>query len=222
MQKTFDLIIFDLDGTLIDNRVAIRENFNHALSLFGYSPLPNSRIDSMIGTPLLEMFERILPEHDKHLASQMVTEYRIRYSNTSHHGVVVLGEVIPALVYLKEAGFKLAVATTKADNEAHSLLQKIGLYNYFDVVTGFRDGVRVKPHPDMIHYILKELAIEPSKTALVGDTPTDVFTAKNASVASIVVTSGVSLGMTTLEKIHESKPDMIISSLAELKNILVK
>jgi len=168
------------------------------------------------------MFERILPEHDRHLASQMVAEYRKRYNNTSHHGVVVLDEVIPTLVYLKKAGFKLAVATTKADNEARSLLQKIGLYNYFDVVTGFRDDIRVKPHPDMIYYILKELAIEPSKTALVGDTPTDVFTAKNAGIAVIVVTSSVSLGMTTLDNIYASKPDRIIHSLAELKNILVK
>jgi len=176
----------------------------------------------MIGTPLLEMFERILPEHDRHLASQMVAEYRKRYSTTSHRGVVVLDEVIPTLVYLKKAGFRLAVATTKADSETRSLLQKIGLYNYFDVVTGFRDGIRVKPHPDMVHYILKELAAEPSKTAFVGDTPTDVFTAKNANVYVVAVTSSVSLGMTTLDNIYASKPDRIINSLAELKNILVK
>jgi len=57
---------------------------------------------------------------------------------------------------------------------------------------------------------------------LVGDTPTDVFTAKNASVYAVAITSSVSLGMTTLDNIYASKPDRIINTLAELKNILVK
>ncbi|MDI6721679.1 MAG: HAD family hydrolase [Candidatus Aenigmarchaeota archaeon] len=155
--KRFELAVFDLDGTLIDNRFAIRKNFNYARGLHGHEPLPDHKIDSMIGSSLLKMFEKTLRKPDKYLAPAMENEYRKRYRTTSHEGVVILDSVISTLEYLVKEGFKLAVATSKADAEAHVLLQKIDLYKYFDFVTGFRDGIRTKPDPDMIQYIMKEL-----------------------------------------------------------------
>lgn len=216
MQKRFYLVQFDLDGTLIDNRTAIRENFNHARKHHGYHALPDERIDSMIGTALLEMFQKTLPESDRHLAPQLVAAYRERYHETSHVGVVILDGVIPILDYLRRDDFKSAVATTKANDEVHPLLQRIGLYGYFDLVVGFMEGIRTKPHPDMVQYIMRELGVEPQRTVLVGDTPIDVMTARNAGVYSIAVTSSVPLGFTTLDKIRDAKPDVVIDSLSEL------
>ena len=220
MQKRFDLVILDLDGTMIDNRVAIRTNFNYTLGLHKYDPLPDKEIDSMIGTALVEMFERTLLESDRHLAPQMVDEYRERYSGTSHEGVVILDGVVPMLEYLRQNGFKSAVATTKADVEVHPLLQRIGLYGYFNLITGFREGIRTKPHPDMVQYIMRELDVRPERTALVGDTPTDIMTARNAGIYPIAVTTSVPLGMTTLDKIYAARPDVVIDSLRELPNHL--
>jgi len=220
MKKRFDLVIFDLDGTLIDNRVAIRKNFNYARELYGYPPLAEDQIYSMIGTPLLEMFEKTLPESDKHLTPQLVNEYRKRYRSTCHKGVIILDSAIPTLEYLKKEKFKLAVATTKANNEVHILLKKIGLYEYFDVISGFKEGMKNKPSPDIVQYIMHTLCIESPKTALVGDTPMDVMTARNAGIYAIAVTSSISLGMTTMDKINNAKPDVVISSLHELPNHL--
>ena len=216
MQKRFDLVAFDLDGTLIDNRVAIRSNFNYARGLHGYPPLPDNQIDSMIGTALTEMFEKTLPESDKNLAPQMVAEYRERYHNTSHEGVVILDGVVGTLERLQSDGFKLAVATTKVNDEVHPLLQRIELYRYFDLVTGSRKGLRTKPYPDMVLYIMKELGVIPERATLVGDTPTDVMTARNAGVYSIAVTSSIPLGFTTRDKIYSAKPDAIIDSLRDV------
>jgi phosphoglycolate phosphatase-like HAD superfamily hydrolase len=67
---------------------------------------------------------------------------------------------------------------------------------------------------------MKTLDIRPEKTVMVGDTPVDVATARNAGVYSIVVTSGVTLQTTTLDAIQQSKPDIIVSSLSGLLNIL--
>lgn len=220
MRRRFDLVIFDLDGTLIDNRKAIRENFNHALKAFHFPQLEEDRIDAMIGTPLAEMFEKTLPPHGRHLAPKLVDTYIQRYKETSHVGTTVLDGVIPTLQELKKNGFRLAIATTKNNDTVQPLLERMGLYKYFDLVTGRREGMRNKPHPDMLNYVMKELGIEPQRTAMVGDTPVDVTTARNAGIHVIVVTSSVPLGITTLAKIRNAKPDAIISSLRDLPSNL--
>jgi len=215
-RRRFDLVIFDLDGTLIDNRVAIRDNFNWTLAAYGYQPFTDSQIDSMIGTPLIEMFQRTIPEKDRHLAPELVDVYRRRYHETGHEGVVILDDTISVLEHLRSSGFKLAVATTKEDNEAKFLVQKIGLSKHFDLITGLKKGFRNKPNPDMVQYVVTELGVDTDRTVFVGDTPIDIMTARNAGIYAIAVTSSVPLGMTTLDKIHGANPDVIIDSLREL------
>ncbi len=219
MGRLFDLVIFDLDGTLIDNRVAIRENFNHALSLHGYSEPPDSEIDSMVGMPLLEMFKKC--GADDEVAPELVMAYKRRYHDTSHNGVVIFSGVIQLLESLRNNGFKLAIATTKAENEALSLLQKIGLHKYFDLVAGSTESIRPKPHPDMIHRITEKIGVAKEKTILVGDTPVDVATARNAGIKVAAVTTGVSLGFATREEIIALKPDYVMHSVSDLARILL-
>lgn len=219
MQNKFGLVIFDLD-TLIDNRSAIRENFNRALKSCGYPPAPLNRIDAMIGNTLLEMFREVLPASERHLAPELVLAYRRSYRDTCHKGVLLLDGVLPTLKRMREEAFKLAVATTKADELAKILMNRIGLDKYFDLVTGSKEEARAKPHADIIQFTMRELGFGPTQTALVGDTPVDVATSRNAGTYSIVVTSGVALGFTILERIRDSRPDAIISSLTELPDLL--
>jgi phosphoglycolate phosphatase len=216
LQRKFDLVIFDLDGTLIDGRMAIRENFNHALKSLGLPQVEDERIDAMIGTPLVEMFERTIPPTSRYLASRLVEIFAERYTTTGHIGTKVLNGVIPTLEKLRECGFKLAVVTSKEDDRVRPLLERIELHRYFDLVTGRREGMRNKPHADMIKYVLKELDVDPQKTVLVGDTPLDVMTARNAGIYVIAVTSSIDLGIATLDGIRKSNPGAIISSLLEL------
>jgi len=215
-KRRFDLVIFDLDGTLIDNRVAIRDNFNWTLAAYGYQPLTDDAIDSMIGTPLIEMFQRTIPEKDGHLAPELVDVYRRRYHDTGDHGVVILDDAISVLRYLRDSGLKLAVATTKEDNEAKFLVQKIGLSKHFDLITGLKQGFKNKPNPDMVRYVVTELGVDTDRTVFVGDTPIDIMTARNAGIYAIAVTSSAPLGMTTLDKIRAANPDVIIDSLRDL------
>lgn len=220
MQKRFDLVIFDADGTLIDNRHAIRSNFNYARQAHGYPPLPESEIDAMIGTPLVEMYERTLPETDRNLAPQMAKMHAELYLTNCDQGIVILGGAVSTLEYLRWHGFKSAVATTKSTRGMQHLFQKIGLYDRFDMVVGVQDGIKPKPHPDMIYYILEQLQIEKQRAILVGDTPTDIETARNSGIPVIAITSGTRLGTTTLDKLYEANPDAMINSLAELSDHL--
>jgi phosphoglycolate phosphatase-like HAD superfamily hydrolase len=152
-QSKFDLIIFDLDGTLVDGREAIRENFHFALKKFDLPQVEDEEIDAMIGLPLVEMFERTLAPSNRHMAPKLVSVYAEKYIETGHVGTTILSDVIPTLQRLRKDGFKLAVATSKKNDPVRPLLERLGLHKYFDLVTGCREGMRNKPHPDMIRFI---------------------------------------------------------------------
>ena len=220
MQKKFDLIIFDLDGTLVDGREAIRESFHLVLEKFNLPQLEDDKIDAMIGLPLVEMFENTLPPSNRHLAWKLTEVYAERYKQTGHIGTTILSNVIPTLEKLKKDGFKLAVATSKRNEAVGPLLVKIGLYKYFDLVTGLREGMRNKPYPDMIEYVMEQLNVGTQRTVMVGDTPLDIITARNSGIHVIAVTSSIALGITTMDKICNANPDAIISSLVDLSNNL--
>jgi phosphoglycolate phosphatase len=216
VERKFDLLIFDLDGTLIDNRVAIRNNFNHALRINGQPELSHDQIDRTIGRSLSEVFEELLPIGSEIKTEDLLRSFRTNYRQTNHIGLELLDGVPDILEKLKRAGFKLAISTTKADEEVHLLLKKIALYDYFDLVTGFTKELRTKPHPDMLDYIMRKLDIRPQRTAMIGDTYLDIEAAKNAHTHSIVVLSGVKLGIASLDLLRNSNPDIIISSLRDL------
>jgi len=215
-QSKFDLIIFDLDGTLVDGREAIRENFHFALKKFGLPQVEDEEIDAMIGLPLVEMFERTLAPSNRHMALKLVSVSAEKYMETGHVGTTTLSDVIPTLQRLRKDGFKLAVATSKKNDPVRPLLERLGLHKYFDLVSGCREGMRNKPHPDMIRFITKELNVEPPRAVMVGDTPVDIVTARNTGISVIPVTSSISLGVTTINKIRDAKPDIVISSLLDL------
>jgi len=220
MPKRYDLVIFDADGTLIDNRHAIRSNFNYARQAQGYPPLPESEIDAMIGTPLVEMYGRTLPESARHLAPQMARMHAERYLSNCDKGIVILDGAVSTLEYLRQNGFRSAEATTKTTGGVRQLFQKIGLYDRFDMVVGVQDGIKPKPHPDMIYYILEQLQIGKERAVLVGDTPTDIETARNAGIQVIVVTTGVKLGFADFREIRAMQPDLIVPSLPDVVDYL--
>jgi phosphoglycolate phosphatase-like HAD superfamily hydrolase len=118
------------------------------------------------------------------------------------------------------ADFKTAVATSKNRAETIPLLHKIQLAKYFDIIMGTGEGIREKPHADMVEYILAEARVMPEKAILLGDTPIDVRTARNAGMSVGVVTTGAGFGFTTVEELHAAAPDFIVPSLKEALRFL--
>ncbi len=180
MERRFELVIFDLDGTLIDNRVAIRENINRALREHGLPEVDISAIDKTIGVPLEDAFIILSPGITPETALELRARYRSSYEPNSHKGVEFLEGVPEVLVSLKKKGFKLAIATTKTAFILKPLLEKIDLMKYFDLPMGRVDGMKSKPDPQMINYILNKLEVKPQRAVMVGDTEIDVLAGKNA------------------------------------------
>ncbi|MDE1870306.1 MAG: HAD-IA family hydrolase [Candidatus Micrarchaeota archaeon] len=221
MERKFDLVLFDLDGTLIDNRTAVEENVNFALNKFGFESVPGPKIDAQIGRHLPDIFRAFLPKEKWDLAEELSSAYRARYVTASDKGLVIFSEARGALGTLSQMGIMLGVVTNKMEGAAE-LLKKIGLYENFKLIISPSKELRPKPYPDMILSALESEKVRPERAAYVGDTAIDVASAKNAGVCSIAVMTGAEIGIVNLKELIESKPDFTIPNLSGLEQIASK
>ncbi|MDE1810537.1 MAG: HAD family hydrolase [Candidatus Micrarchaeota archaeon] len=218
--KSFDLIIFDLDGTLVDNRVAIVNAYKKALEEFGYAYPGDKWVWSRIGAPVHDAFVAVTKGVEEGKISEMVDVFRDAYIKDCDKGVEVLPGAVELLTYLRKNGFKTGLATTKGNAGAQELLKRAGLIDYFDVAVGLTDEFRPKPDPSMLDYIIGKLGVERSRTMYVGDTPIDMAAARNAKVKSVAVMTGIDIGATTLQELKSSNPDIMMQSLSDLSAYL--
>lgn len=181
------VILFDLDGTLIDSTEAILESFSVAFETFD-SPVPHEDlIKAEIGHPLDDMFATLGVESS--CVDAHVQAYKMHYRKISCAKTILLPEAREA-VELASQHAVLGVVTTKTAKYSIELLEHMGLMRYFDVLIGREDVVNPKPHPEPIFKALSQLPSDKKKYWMIGDTPMDILAAKAAKINSVAVTCG--------------------------------
>ncbi len=181
------IILFDLDGTLIDSTEAILESFDIAFKTFD-SPVPDEElIKAEIGHPLDAMFATLGVEED-HVDAH-VQAYKMHYRKISCAKTVLLPEAREALELASQHAV-LGVVTTKTAKYSIELLEHMGLMTYFDVLVGREDVENPKPHPEPILKALSKLQSDKSIYWMIGDTPMDILAANAANINSVAVTCG--------------------------------
>ncbi|MCW8821672.1 MAG: HAD family hydrolase [Sulfurovum sp.] len=181
------IILFDLDGTLIDSTEAILESFSVAFKTFN-SPVPDEDvIKAEIGHPLDVMFETLGVEAS-HVDAH-VQAYKMHYRKISCAKTVLLPDAREA-VKLASKHAKLGVVTTKTAKYSIELLEHMDLMKYFDVLVGREDVEHPKPHPEPILKALFKLQTDKSKYWMIGDTPMDILAAQAANIDCVAVTCG--------------------------------
>ncbi len=181
------IILFDLDGTLIDSTEAILESFHNAFDVYSHPHPKDEQITALIGHPLEVMFEELGVE--KEHVSTFVTTYKEHYRVISTQKTILLESAREAVV--KASKFAtLGIVTTKTGKYSRVLMEHFELMEYFDVLIGREDVQNPKPHAEPILKALE--VIEPKKREvwMIGDTKLDLICAKNAGVRSIGVLSG--------------------------------
>ncbi|MBB5021769.1 HAD hydrolase-like protein [Desulfurispira natronophila] len=182
------VVLFDLDGTLIDSTDAIVESFGTAFRVHGRHPLPASSVVALIGHPLTEMFRRL--GIDEHHVNSFVAAYKQHYRSIARQKTTLLPYGILALQQVK-AFARMGVVTTKTGRYSIEILQHLQVLGYFETVVGFEDVVCVKPHPEPILTALKRMQVMPGpEVYMIGDTSMDVESAVAACVTPLAVTSG--------------------------------
>ena len=194
------LIIFDLDGTLLDTLTDLQNSVNFALSQYGFPLKSREDVRKAIGNGVAKLMERCTPKgtanpHYFDCFERCKKHYSEHYSDATFPY-----EDMPFVVNeLKKLGYKTAVATNKIDKLAKELIE----YHYpnaFDYVLGDIDGVPKKPNPDMINNIISHFNIDKSEVIYIGDTNVDEETALNSGLDYVLV----SYGYRTLEEIKKT------------------
>jgi len=182
-----NIILFDLDGTLIDSTEAILESFTVAFQTFSKEVPSEDLIKAEIGHPLDHMFTTLGVEEEK--VWEYVHAYKMHYREISCLKTVLLDEAREA-VELASCHAILGVVTTKTAKYSIELLEHMGLMEYFEVLIGREDVTYPKPHPEPIEKALLKLPTVTGEVWMVGDTCMDMLSAKEVNIGRVAVTCG--------------------------------
>ena len=184
------LLIFDLDGTLVDTLVDLKNAVNHALLLKNYPERSLEQIRKAIGNGVAKLVARSIPNGtDNPDYPETLAEFRKYYSVHSVDFTKPYPGVLDTLINLKSQGYIIAVATNKLTDIARPLLE--GFYpNIFDYIQGDEPGMDRKPAPMMVESLCARFNVEKKDAFYIGDTNVDMETAENSGVDFVLVTYG--------------------------------
>jgi len=184
------LCIFDLDGTLVDSLRDIAEAVNECLELLGLPPQPLDRYRYLVGEGIPRLCERALGQSHPHLVNRLAEVARPRYRVRPLRHTRPYPGVVEMTQTLRRRDLRLAVLSNKPHEMTTSMVRALWPANTFDRVQGYVDERHRKPEPYYVLRICQELGVSPARTWLVGDTPTDIETAKRSGAVGIGVTWG--------------------------------
>lgn len=206
------VLIFDLDGTLIDSKLDLALAVNATLTEFGFPELPQEEIFSYIGQGAPMLVRRALGHTDDDALVEKALPFFLRYYREHMlDNTVAYPGVRAGLEQLARDGRILTVLTNKPERISREILAGLDLAGFFASVYGGNSFERKKPDPIGVETILRETGVGPDETLFVGDSEVDVQTARNAGVRVCGVNYG--LGSHLLE---EFPPDLRVDSLTEL------
>ncbi|WP_028456570.1 HAD-IA family hydrolase [Chitinilyticum litopenaei] len=188
MNKRFDLLVFDWDGTLMDSTATITYAIRQAFEDVGL-PVPSERdARYVIGYGLNEAMQHLAPEASADEIRRVVDAYR-HYYLARDQQLVLFDGVLDALERFASAGYTMCVATGKSRAGLKRVLEATGLGRYF-LATRTADESFSKPHPAMLEYLLEFAGVAPQRALMIGDTTHDLQLAINAGTASAALTYG--------------------------------
>ena len=214
LKPRFDLIIFDLDGTLIDSRIDLANSVNYTRLQMGLLPLPSELIFTYIGDGAAMLVRRAMGEGlgDQDIKDALSTFMNHYKQHLLDHTVLYPG----VLETLNDcAGLKLAVLSNKPVEPSTTILEALKVRDRFFLIYGGDSFEQKKPHPMGIEQILKDTGVPRDCALMVGDSRIDVQTGQNAGVATCGVTYG--LASYTLEEV---KPDYLIHHFKDLIGVI--
>jgi HAD superfamily hydrolase (TIGR01549 family) len=218
----YELICFDLDGTLVDSTADIRAALVHALAAV---PPADVMLDEHtlsgagLGLPLEEFYALARPAPHPQAGETRRRAFIDAY-RTYYHAHLLdktrafagVAETLAMVKPLRQAGLRTAVATTKKTLTAERVLGGLGLAEHFDLILGTEAPMPHKPAPDLLLACAQRLARDPRRGLMVGDTERDVLAGRAAGMR----TCGVTYGVLGVEGLTPHAPDFLIDGFAEL------
>jgi phosphoglycolate phosphatase len=212
------LVIFDLDGTLVDSKVDLVHSVNAARGLMDLPPISDELVSSYVGNGAPVLMRRALGQEASEADVQRGLEFFLSYYRAHMlDNTRLYPGVKDALDRLREAGAKMAVLTNKPVRFSRSIVEGLGLSKHFFQVYGGNSFEQKKPDPIGIETLLGESGLARERTIMVGDSGVDIQTARNAKVQAC----GVSYGFQP-ESFVEYPPDFVVDDLEELVEYVLR
>jgi len=209
----FDLVIFDLDGTLIDTRHDITTAVNEMLSCYGLGEKSVEEVTGFVGDGIRVLVERCLDGSGIDTA-EAVTRFEDSYWNHMLDKTTPYPGILDLLDRLGDVN--KAILTNKAYRFTRAITDRLGLTERFRCIVGGDSVGRKKPFTDGIDYILRETGITAARAVMVGDGKNDIFVAKKAGLASVWAGYGFSAHV----RLQGENPDYEIQDPAQLFGII--
>ncbi|MEE9543762.1 MAG: HAD-IA family hydrolase [Thermodesulfobacteriota bacterium] len=216
-QTSKDLVIFDLDGTLVDSSEDIAWVANRTLEALGHPVMLESAIRERIGWGIKMLLTQIMPHESPERLSEARGVFLDYYAGHLVVKSVLYPGVAETIQMLSAREKRLAVLTNKPYNLSVEILDFFFGGETFEVVFGGDSLDKRKPDPMPVRRILATLGVDAVDAVIVGDSPVDIEAGKGAGIYTI----GAAYGFRGTEELEEAGADIIIDSFSELKRILV-
>jgi phosphoglycolate phosphatase len=212
--KPIGLLIFDLDGTLVNTIEDIAASVNHTLVSLGHGPIALDSVRQYVGDGVETLMTRALAGKEGRI-DEAVNIYK------EHHrrNLVVRSALYPSVRETLEhfQSLPMAVISNKTTEFVGPLLDRLDIRRYFKRVIGADSGLPLKPAPDAVQAIMAEFKTPKERTLIVGDGTADVHAGKAAGI----MTCSVTYGFRSEEELRKAGPDYLIRDMSELKNLFV-
>lgn len=207
-----DLVIFDLDGTLLNTIADLGASTNYALRMMGYAEHPIAAYNYMVGNGVRKLLERANPDLDEAGIDALMKHFRRHYDEHCVDQTQPYPGIPELLRDLTERGVAVAVATNKYQSAAEKIIRHFFPDIPFVAVLGQTDSRPVKPDPSIDFAILLEHPTPKARVLHVGDSAVDIETARRACVESV----GVSWGFRPVSELRRAYADHVVSSPSEI------
>lgn len=208
------LIVFDLDGTLINSLSDLTDAVNHTRRSFNMLPQAEHEVKECIGEGAKRLVELALPglsEAEQHVALQTFLGYSSRHLVEKTE---LYPDIIATLSTLKEKGYILTVASNKNETHCKEILRLLNADHFFDAVLGAESAAERKPSPAPVLHLMKQFAASASETVMVGDSINDILSGKRAGVMTIACDYGYG------EQDELSDADHTVSDLQQIISLV--
>jgi len=218
--RSIKLVIFDLDGTLIDSRLALVHSVNAALRYIGRPELPDDVIASYVGDGAPILIQRALGGEavDEALIRKGLEFFLSYYREHKLDHTTVYPGIIEALMAIQQSSNgtsrKMAVLSNKPVNPSRAIVEALGLGQFFSQVYGGNSFSTKKPDPEGARKLREESGVQPEQAAIVGESNVDVRTGRNAGLWTV----GVTYGFAT-HTLHEEPPDILVEEPHEVGTV---
>ena len=213
--KNIELIIFDLDGTLVNSQFDLADAVNHALGKLNRPFIKYEQVPAMLGGGVNKLLELALNNYTKEEFKKAHHHFVKYYNNNYTNKTKAYPDVISVLNFFDKK--KKAVYSNKVHAFTVEIISKLGLNQYFEKVIGARPELyKKKPSPEGIFLLLKELNISSENAIMVGDSTHDLHAAQAAGIFSCAVT----YGYRSTEVLKTCQPDLLIDQLSDLKKYI--